>query len=207
MSKVGNRYTKGHPARFVMSFEDREKMFWAMGESQGDCILWSGYKNKGGYGQTTYQRKTLRTHQIAYLLTYGEIPEGLHIDHLCSVRACMNPAHLEAVTQLENGRRAGERQTHCINGHEYTAENTRRQKTGRSCATCYRAQSKAFHEAERRAQGARINSRLTKEKVIEARYLYATTDMGYHRLAKKFGVSTTAIRFAIRGLTWKGITT
>lgn len=80
-------------------------------------------------------------HRMAYELTRGPILEGLVIDHLCRNKACVNPAHLEAVSQRVNVRRGllGSR-TACINGHEYTPENTFIERNGkRRCRTCQRA--------------------------------------------------------------------
>lgn len=68
--------------------------------------IWRGYTSPGGYGQASYFGKQDTAHRISYRLFVGPIPEGCVIDHLCRVKACVNPAHLEAVTQLVNVRRA-----------------------------------------------------------------------------------------------------
>ncbi len=65
-----------------------------------------------------------------------QIPEGLEIDHLCRVRNCINPEHLEAVTQRENFLRGIAVKTHCKRGHEYSAENTRVYHRARHCRLC-----------------------------------------------------------------------
>ena len=72
----------------------------------GPCWLWSGGRDMNGYGRfhvsgTSY----LSAHRYAYLKFVGEIPFGLHIDHLCRVTSCVRPEHLEAVTPTENIRR------------------------------------------------------------------------------------------------------
>jgi hypothetical protein len=96
-------------------------------------------------------------HRKAYTDAFGPIPEGLEIDHLCRVRHCVNPDHLEAVTHVENMRRAHEvwgftswgaqanaGKTHCPQGHEYTEANTyARQRGSRDCRTCMRERAHA----------------------------------------------------------------
>lgn len=110
------------------------------------CWIWTGAKNKQNYGRITgnpsagEDGKQFMAHRIAYEMHIGEIPEGLHIDHLCCVTSCVNPHHLEVVTFNENMRRKGvnmEKITHCHMGHEYTEENTQTSKKNqRSCKKC-----------------------------------------------------------------------
>lgn len=126
--------------------------FWAKVEkaSPDDCWLWKGKKQASGYGRfTTSDQRQISAHRIAWELTNGPIPEGLTIDHVrergCTSRLCCNPAHMEPVSRGENSRRAARAKTHCINGHEFTEENTRWNKPRypngeptRGCRACAR---------------------------------------------------------------------
>lgn len=93
---------------------------------EGGCWIWRGYVKPNGYGTLAIARHPYYVHRLSYEAHVGPIPEGLEIDHLCRVRACCNPDHLEPVTHAENGRRgmAGVLKTHCNNGHLYDAANT-----------------------------------------------------------------------------------
>jgi hypothetical protein len=106
----------------------------------GPCWLWAGYIGTRGYGMFKLASIGPTTaHRCAYEFGVGPIPDGYEIDHLCRVPACVNPAHLEAVTHLENMRRGVVAQrTHCPHGHEYTAENTARRNGRRFCRACER---------------------------------------------------------------------
>jgi hypothetical protein len=99
-----------------------------------------------------------RAHRVSYRLFKGEIPEGTEIDHLCKMKCCVNPEHLEAVTHAENVFRADRgavtinwHRTHCVNGHELTGKNVSFRKHGiteksRICLVCERTRSKRKHE-------------------------------------------------------------
>ncbi|MGP5219476.1 HNH endonuclease signature motif containing protein [Arthrobacter rhombi] len=68
----------------------------------GGCWLWRRSKSPDGYGWASLGDKTHQAHRLAYALIVGTIPEGLHLDHKCRVRHCVNPSHLEPVTPREN---------------------------------------------------------------------------------------------------------
>ena len=70
------------------------------------CWLWQDKPDKFGYGKLIVNGKCLNAHRASYEVFVGPIPRGLHIDHLCEVRICVNPSHLEPVTRAENSSRA-----------------------------------------------------------------------------------------------------
>lgn len=133
--------------------------FWSkVSKPDGDagCWEWAGALNSRGYGQWGVLGVSKSTHRLAYQAIVGPIPDGMVIDHLCRVRRCCNPAHLEVVTNAENVRR-GEAATksHCIHGHLLDESNTivRRRSNGstyRNCRTC-QVESAARHRAKRAA--------------------------------------------------------
>lgn len=88
------------------------------------CWIWEGAITDRGYGQFWDGNKMRRAHIISYELSNGPVPTGLELDHICRVRCCVNPEHLDAVTHRENCRRGIGSKTHCINNHEFTPENT-----------------------------------------------------------------------------------
>ena len=119
--------------------------FWRRVEKSEGCWRWPGAKNSTGYGMVRVGKKVVYAHRYAYELEIGPIPEGLTIDHLCRVRLCVNPAHLEPVTQSENVLRGqappalNAVKTHCKRGHEFTEENTGKASSGgRMCIECHR---------------------------------------------------------------------
>lgn len=118
--------------------------FWKRVEKTETCWLWRGAVKADGYGQIMRLRKSIYAHRYAYELERGPVPDGLGLDHLCRVRNCVNPDHLEPVTTAENLHRgegvAGRnfRKTQCSRGHLYDLLNTRWYKGERNCRACDR---------------------------------------------------------------------
>lgn len=106
----------------------------------GDCWLWTASVKENGYGQWNSGTRNYNAHRLIHEAVNGPTPPGLELDHLCRVRRCVRPSHLEAVTRAENRRRQFAVITHCPAGHRYTAENTAYSSSSgyacRSCRTC-----------------------------------------------------------------------
>lgn len=112
------------------------------------CWYWTGCLMPNGYGKIGRGGRgagTALAHRFGYELLVGPIPEGLHLDHLCRNRWCVNPEHLEPVTNRTNLLRGqgpsavNARKTHCQNGHEFNATNRSARSDGkRTCLVCRR---------------------------------------------------------------------
>lgn len=129
-----------------------------------NCWVWTGYKLKG-YGRFGLNDKIFYAHRVSYELFIGEIPKGLQLDHLCRNTLCVNPYHLEPVTNQENckrgltGKKTGlyqKSKTHCPQGHEYSKENTYIRPNGkRCCRICARIKVKKYNKQSKVLEFAR----------------------------------------------------
>lgn len=143
----------------IIITETQVNTFWQKVKitTPDECWIYTGAVNKAGYGSLTIGSRTDRTrqaigaHRLSYFLERGEIPDGLVIHHDCRNTSCVNPNHLEAVTQSTNVKlRVGwvsphAHKTHCPSGHEYTDANTRMYKGRRNCRKCNRVSCKAYY--------------------------------------------------------------
>lgn len=126
--------------------------FWANVEFTDTCWLWRGHLNNCGYGTLGPQY----VHRMMYEFVYGSIPEPT-LDHLCRVRNCLLPEHLESVSLRVNLMRGTSpsaihaRKTHCLRGHEFNEANTLRRNGGkhRRCRECTNMQARQRYAPSR----------------------------------------------------------
>lgn len=144
--------------------QERKSVLERMGDKftiGDDCWLWTGTIDDGGYGMIAGEggRNYLRAHRVMYEILVGPIPKGMQLDHLCRVRNCVNPAHLEPVTPRENTLRSpvalaaiNAAKTRCPRGHlfdvTYPITNTSRLRRG--CLRCNAALAR--RQRQRKAQ-------------------------------------------------------
>lgn len=119
-------------------------------EPNTGCWLWLGARSRG-YGKVRWDGVTKSTHRIVYAFYKGAIPDGLTIDHLCRVRCCVNPDHMEAVTYEVNTLRSNNpaainaRKFECDYGHSLERAVMRkswRGKLRRDCLECRRVHNR-----------------------------------------------------------------
>jgi hypothetical protein len=115
----------------------------------GPCWIWKPGR-PGKYGLAMWQGRVQPAHRIAYMDLVGPIPDGLHLDHLCRVTTCVNPAHLEPVTPGENVHRGN--QARGRGGHGARRTYLQGCRCDQCCATG-RAYSREYKK-RRRAAGA-----------------------------------------------------
>lgn len=139
--------------------EKRLTRFWARIDrrSAGECWEWIGPVTANGYGRFSPRvdgvLRRVMAHRVAYEDLVGPIPDGLVIDHLCRNRRCVNPLHLEPVPQFVNVMRGtgvgviNAAKQECVDGHEFTAENTyMTPRGGRACRACQRRRTRECRE-------------------------------------------------------------
>lgn len=131
------RFRTGHSVPLAERFWPRVDVGAVTG-----CWLWQGNIDTKGYGRFGHEGRSCYAHRVAYELLVGDIPEGLVLDHLCRVTACVNPAHLEPVTRVENIMRGegycatNARKSHCPQGHPLEGDNLMSGLDYRRCRTC-----------------------------------------------------------------------
>jgi len=146
-------------------------------EPNTGCWIWIGQKTNKGYPGFSFfyhnqeNRKQGYAHRFSYEQFVGPIPRGKELDHLCRVRLCVNPKHLEPVSHLINVRRSlaaigpvwptmQRAMRFCKRGHEFTVENTRWNKkpfnrSARSCRLCLREYMRNYRRIYKRKDGER----------------------------------------------------
>lgn len=146
-----------------------EQLFWDKVSvvEPDQCWMWRAAKGPHGYGEfssRTFGHTT--ANRVCYLLTKGEIPDGMVVMHSCDTPGCVNPRHLVLGTKGDNaqdmsvkGRGYWQQKTHCPSGHEYTEDNTLISKRGnglcfRMCIECKR------EHGRKSAQKRRLNLKL-----------------------------------------------
>lgn len=122
-------------------------------EPNSGCWLWTGALSEGyGHTKVTNNGKQLSAHTTVYRLLRGPICEGFEPDHLCRVRCCVNPDHIEPVTKKENTMRGvgvgavNAKRTECKNGHPFDESNTRFYKNRRYCRACSNKAKRAWQK-------------------------------------------------------------
>ena len=137
----GDAYTYKRPTT--------EERFWKFVNKTDSCWLWTGNVGSDGYARFQFSsKKLILAYRFSYEMSKGQIQKGLELDHLCAVRNCVRPDHLEAVTHLENMRRGSNaKKTHCKHGHSIDLKTSPENVflingKWRRCLTCRRINSK-----------------------------------------------------------------
>lgn len=148
-------------------------------EAPDACWPWVGLKTPDGYGWIRFRGRMKRAHQVAYILTFGEPPEGHHVLHHCDNRPCCRPDHLFTGTNADNVRD--------------------RHAKGRSVVP-------PQPRTEQRPRGERVaGARLTAVEVAEIRRRHSQGGVSQRSLADEFRVDYSTLSLIIRRRTWRHV--
>lgn len=168
-TKTMSGHVRGQPRKYLAGHHMKLKDPWVINAETG-CWLWQGFIDPGGYGTRGHRGgKSSMAHRRVYEERKGAIPFGLQLDHLCKVRHCVNPDHMEPVTPKINTLRSegitalSSRKTHCKQGHSLPPELQFNVSQGfhRRCKVCQKEQQKRWwaNGGYERAKKSRISRR------------------------------------------------
>lgn len=137
-----------------------ERLLSRLIERANGCLEFAGAR-QGEYGKISINGKVYKTHRLAWVLSFGDIPEGLLVCHSCDNPPCCNPAHLFLGTVTDNNRdretkgrgvhlNHHKNKTHCKRGHPFNEDNTITEKGGRRCRTCHYALKRTRYAQRKR---------------------------------------------------------
>lgn len=186
------------------SVEDR---FWSKVEKTDGCWVWRGTLTKTGHGHFWLEGRMVRAHRLSYTMLVGEIPNGLSLDHLCRDKLCVNPAHLEAVPQIENVLRGAgptaenAKKEVCKNGHPLSGRNLKlKPQNGRPHRYC-----RECLNATNRMRRMRPNSALPANLTGYCKRGHPRTTKGTYITTNKHGFTRMRCKACVQMLkpTWK----
>lgn len=131
---------------------------WTRIDASGDCWLWTGHTAGGGYGRTGWPVRM--AHRVIFEALVGPIPARMTLDHLCRVPTCVNPDHLQVVSERDNILRGfappalNARKTHCRRGHPLAGENVTLYRGTRRCRACQRMFDQTYKSRRKEARAA-----------------------------------------------------
>ena len=129
----------------ITRFLDKVRVSDTSAYNGSPCWEWVGCVNLvTGYGQFRWDSIVEYPHRFAYWFFIGSIPDKFEVTHLCRLRHCCNPLHLEAVTHQENMRRRDSNRTHCKKGHEFNERNTQIIGREHRCRICNAQRQREF---------------------------------------------------------------
>jgi hypothetical protein len=176
--------------------ESLEKYIERIPES--GCWIWLGAVNQFGYGRAYANGKTTSAHRVVYEALVGPIPDGLIIDHLCRTRCCVNPSHLEPVTQRSNVLRGvgwaaiNSKLTHCPQGHPYDRSKSYSGKpVTRFCSICNNRNQIAYR-ARRDKRIGRV-----RQKVPARLITFNGEALSLRAWAKRIGIHPRSLSYRL----------
>ena len=184
--------------------DPRERLMLFVRKDESGCWHWQGARKSTGYGQTSLNGVGMNAHRAMYLAIHGPVAQGMDIDHLCGVRHCVNPDHLEAVPHVVNVQRQRVLLSdYCRKGHLRSAANVRWERDGhrmrRRCRVCER--ERESRRQRRRGGPGRSGAKLTWDQVERIREMHRGGMKQIH-IAPLFAVTPNTVGLIVRGVTW-----
>lgn len=141
-------------------------------DENSHCWVWQGDLSDAGYGQIWDIRKTLYAHRVIWEYVFGPVPEGKELHHRCEIKRCVNPFHLECLTNLGHSVETSNsccsinrRKTHCNKGHPLSGDNLHIEPSGgRRCIICRRDKIRRWQQKHGKQLYAKHRGKELKNK-------------------------------------------